>query len=675
MPFSIPLHQAGKFFRPPLPDDHLPRQALADLLLQAADRRLLMLCAPAGFGKSTLAIDYCEQVSQHRQPLWLSLDARDADAGHFLSSLITLLRHRHPGLGEATLRLLQQPTGQPLDAEQHLRVLLDELQAHEQGQLPLLLVLDDYHLVQGPRIDRLCASLLEGLPADAQLLLTSRQPPDWHLARWRLGRQLLELKQADLRLSDDEAQRFLGMLGVAVAARGTSDWLAPLLQRSEGWIAGLRLLGIAAAGAAPAELCRLAGLGNWAGDYLLEEVLEQQPEPVRDFIRQVGVLERFCAELADALREADDSAAIIQHLLRHQAFLVPLDDQGCWYRFHHLFSDMLRRQGEGQGRERRSIHLRASHWLAARGQIAPALEQALLAESAEQIAGLIRQFPLDQLLAEQHVATLLRWKAELPDVLHSGSEHLLLINAWTLALAGQLEDAVSLLARTAQFLPQPDAQSGQRLLGRVLTLQAWLARSAGNLGQAIEQADQALVCLPAAEVGSQLQALLVLADSHFCRQQHELARESVRAALELARRSDNLLFEAQAELMRARLLQARGESGRARQLIGACLRQLEMLDAPGGLAIRARLRIYQGYLLGQLGEQDEALQLLQQGIDEARECRDVHVVMGYCARGTACAKPWRPVRCLRYPGRGGTPDAPVGHSAGDLSGLDHHAEK
>jgi LuxR family transcriptional regulator, maltose regulon positive regulatory protein len=628
----------GKTFRPPLPVDHLPRPDLLKLLQQASARRLVLLCAPAGFGKSTLATEYCELLPSPWQTVWVGLDARDAQAGRLLRTLICAFRGLYPQLGETELELLRHHSPeQPLAVEALLGSVLDAMEAQHPVDRPVLLVLDDYHLVQGPQCDRLCAVLLDRLPSCFQLLITSRQRPEWHLARLRLSNQLLELDERHLRLDDAEARLFLQRAGLE---RPDPQWLSLLLQRNEGWIAGLRLLAVTAeqnsSGGAPAALPASSHL---IGEYLLEEVLSTQPPAVRAFLSDVGWLERFTAELCDQVREAADSRTIIDHLLAHRVFLVPLDEEGRWYRFHHLFSDVMRQAGGEQDLRRRlGIHERACRWFAGQGLITEAVEHALAAERPELAADLVQALPLEQLLSEQPISTMLRWKAELPVVLQTSSARLIIAHAWTLALACQLEDAEAVLGRLVHFLPQPDSHRQRRLLGQALSLRAYLARAAGRLDDARQQAHQALACLDDKDLGSRFMAMLTLADAEFCSGRLEPARQWARTAMEVAQRSGNDYFEAQATLMRARLMQSRGQVRRAFETVRHSCQQLDQ-QAHGdrGLTIRARLRAYQGYL-GLLLGLPEALELLQSGLEQSRRCRDVHVLLSYCTQAAQLAR-------------------------------------
>lgn len=615
----------GKMFRPPLPVDHLPRPELVRLIQDAAHCRLILLCAPAGFGKSTLAAEVAEQLPAPWLSIWVALERRDANAVQLLRTLVQGLRTLFPQAGSGELALLAQlHEDQPLAMEPLITSLMADLGQRYPLKQPVLLILDDYHLVRSPANDRLCALLFDNLPPCFQVLITSRARPQWSFARMRVANQLMELDEQQLRLEPLQARTFLQHAGVDAT---DSQWLRQRIERNEGWFAGLRMLALTARKGAQAPLSE----EQLVEEYLLEEVIGAQPAHVQAFIADIVWLDHFSAALCDQVRGRQDSQSVIDWLLQHQVFLVPLDRQGTWYRFHHLFCDVLRQRSAGQDlASRRRLHLHACDWFREHGRIADAVEQALAAERPDEAAALAQHLPLDQLLAEQHVSTLLRWKAVLPRVLQGSSARLVLVHGWTLALACQLEDARVMLARLQYFLPQPDGERQRILMGQALALQSHIARAAGDLQQALLCAHQSLQCLPSEETGSRLMAMLILADIALCRRDMDEARRWARTALDLAQRADSPLFEAQVVLLRARILQARGEIGRASRLLEQQLLRLQAMDFPQGLAIRARLTILHGYLRGQLGEQAFACQRVREGIDEARRCRDIHVLPGYC---------------------------------------------
>jgi len=620
----------GRFYRPPLPDGHVLRPRLCERLSAGLGGRLLLVSAPAGFGKSSLAVEFCQSLPAHWQSLWLGLSPRDSDPGRFLERLLEGLQDYYPQLGRQSLGLLKmRQRHQPFAFEEWLDGLLDELAVHLSTATPLLLVLDDYHLAQGPVLDRCLQFFLNHLPDGLLVMVTSRQRPDWHLARLRLSRQLLELHEQDLRLTHDEALSLLDRHSSSL--RGEA--LENLIQRSEGWVAGLRfwLLAASEAGTQGALPQALHGGEGLIRDYLLEEVIDCLPADVQAFLYDTAPQERFCSELCDAVRDAHDSAEILRFLAAHQVFLVPLDEHGHWYRYHHLFSDLLRSRPAAQSMvPAASLHLRACRWFNAQGLLDEAVEQALRAGHLDVAANLVQNLSEEQLLAEQNVGMLLRWKMDLPDSLLISTPRLIVLYSWALGLACQLDAAEELASHLSRFLPAPSATAQKSMLAQWLALSGIIARGRGHRELTLRYCTQALESLPSKRYGQRLMCLstlsnLAIADGDLWR-----ARGLNRDSLELAQRVGNPLFEALAHYDRARVLQARGEILRSLDEVRQGLRRLQGLSPQRLYAVRARLTLYEGFLLA-LRLQPQAARLrLQTGLSEARACRDISVLIGHC---------------------------------------------
>jgi len=620
----------GRFFRPPLPAGYVSRLRLCEQLAAGLSGRLLLISAPAGFGKSSLAIEFCERFPAHWQSLWLGMSRRDSDPGRFLERLLAGLRQSMPGLGEEALGLLKmRQRHQPFAFEEWLDGLLDELLLRLDPAAPLLLVVDDYHLAQGAVLDRCLQFLLNHLPVGLVLLVTSRQWPDWHLARLRLSRQLLELHEQDLRLTVPEISALLSSQGAELQGEA----LDTLVQRSEGWVAGLRLWLLSAAQTGEFDPLRhsLHGAEGLVREYLLEEVIERQSASVQAFLYETACLERFSIELCDAVRDSHDSATILQHLQANQVFLVPLDEQGQWFRYHHLFSDLLRaRPASAASVPQTSLHLRACRWFRAQGLLDEAVEQALRAGQPDVAASLVQNLSEEQLLAEQNVAMLLRWKIDLPDSLLVSTPRLIVLYGWALTLACQLDAAEELAAALSRFLPAPSASEQHALLAQWLALSGVIARGRGQRVRAELYCAEALAALPPERYGQRLMCLSTLANLAIVRGDLWCARGLNREALELAQRVDNPLFEALAHYDRARVLQARGEVLRALDEVCQGQAQLRTLAPQRVYAVRARLTLYEGHLLTLRMQPQQARVSLSAGLDEARACRDISLLIGYC---------------------------------------------
>jgi LuxR family transcriptional regulator, maltose regulon positive regulatory protein len=620
----------GRFYRPPLPDGYVLRPRLCERLSEGLGGRLLLVSAPAGFGKSSLAVEFCQSLPAHWQSLWLGLSPRDNDPGRFLERLLDGLQQYFPQLGAQSLGLLKmRQRHQPFAFEEWLDGLLDELTVHLSTRAPLLLVLDDYHLAQGPVLDRCLQFFLNHLPDGLLVMVTSRQRPDWHLARLRLSRHLLELHEQDLRLTNDESLTLLDRHSSSLRGEALDN----LIRRSEGWVAGLRFWLLAASeagndGALPQGLHGGEGLIR---DYLLEEVIDCLPAEVQSFLYDTAPQERFCNELCDAVREAHDSAEILRYLQSHQVFLVPLDEQGHWFRYHHLFSDLLRtRRAASAVLPIASLHLRACRWFNAQGLIDEAVEQALRAGHLDVAANLVQNLSEEQLLAEQNVGMLLRWKMDLPDSLLISTPRLIVLYSWALGLACQLDAAEELSSHLSRFLPAPSATAQKSMLAQWLALSGIIARGRGNRELTQLYCTEALESLPQKRYGQRLMCLSTLSNLAIVDADLWRARGLNRDSLELAQRVGNPLFEALAHYDRARVLQARGEILRSLDEVRQGLQRLQGLAPQRLYAVRARLALYEGYLLVMRCQPEAGIARLRAGLSEARACRDISVLIGHC---------------------------------------------
>ena len=619
----------GRFFRPPLPDGYVARTRLCARLTAGLSGRLLLVSAPAGFGKSSLAVEFCQNLPPQWQSVWLGISARDSDPGRFLERLLAALQQFFPQLGAQASGLLKMRQGhQPFAFEEWLDGLLDELAVHLMLSKPLLLVLDDYHLAQGSVLDRCLQFFLNHLPAGLIIMVTSRQRPDWHLARLKLSGQLLELSEQDLRLTPEQSLTLLAQHNRSLGA----DALQNLIARSEGWVAGLRFWLLAASeSSAECELPQaLHGGEGLIRDYLLEEVIECLPADVQAFLYDTACLERFCSQLCNTVRDTHDSEQMLAYLQAHQVFLVPLDEHGRWFRYHHLFSDLLRAKAQ-PGPQQNRLHLNACRWFSDQGLLDEAVEQALRAGHLDVAANLVQNLSEEQLLAEQNVGMLLRWKMDLPDSLLTSTPRLIVLYAWALALACQLDAAEELASHLSRFLPAPSATAQMSMLAQWMALSGIIARGRADSHKTQLYCSEALLSLPRKRYGQRLLCLSTLANLAISEGDMWRARALNREALELAQRVANPLFEALAHYDRARALQARGEVLRALDEVRQGLQRLKGLSSQRLYAVRARLTLYEGYLLTlRMQCQAGRVQLLA-GLAEARACRDISVLIGHCA--------------------------------------------
>ena len=363
----------------------VPRPGLVDLLAKGLEGPLTLVCAPAGFGKTTLLAEWSESDYARNTPMaWLSLDRGDNDVATFWEYFIGALQTLQAEIGETALSLLQST--EPSSTESALLGLINELAEISND---FVVVLDDYHVIDAPGIHDAMEFVLDHLPPRMHLVMLSRADPRLPLPRLRVGRRLSEIRAADLRFTQDDAASFLnGMMSLDLS----SDDVAALHTRTEGWAAGLQLAGLSLEGRSDKHefISAFSGSHHYLVDYLLDEVLSRQPKEVYDFLCQSSVLERFSAPLCAAVMGTPDSQRILEHVERANLFLVPLDDDRLWYRYHHLFADVLTRrlQDENPGLID-SLHRQASSWFEKEGLIDEAIQYAVAAQDDERAANLM----------------------------------------------------------------------------------------------------------------------------------------------------------------------------------------------------------------------------------------------------------------------------------------------
>lgn len=403
---STPLLATKLYIPPPRPNAIL-RPRLIERLNAGLHRKLTLIAAPAGFGKTTLVSAWVAECA--RPVAWLSLDAEDSDLSRFLAYMVAAVQTIAPNVGSGLLHALQSP--QPPPTESILTALLNDITALAE---PAALVLDDYHVIESQAVDQALIFLLDHLPPRLHLAIVTREDPPLPLARLRVRDQLTELRAADLRFTSAEAAAFLKeVMDLELSAEDVDA----LERRTEGWIAGLQLAALSLRGRADrAQFVRaFAGDHRYIVDYLIEEVLRRQPEQVRNFLLQTAILDRLHGPLCAAVTGQGDSRERLEALHRGNFFVVPLDDTRDWYRYHHLFADVLAAQLRAEQPDRVStLHRRASAWYEQHGSPADAIRHALAAEDFSRAADLVEQAAPVMLRTRQE-ATLLGWLKAIPD--------------------------------------------------------------------------------------------------------------------------------------------------------------------------------------------------------------------------------------------------------------------
>jgi len=509
-----------KLYAPPLRPNAVPRPSLIERLDEGLQSRLILVSAPAGFGKTTIVSEWvagCNRLEPEVRPAWLSLDEGDSDSALFLAYLVAALRTVAADVGQGVLGMLQSP--QPPPTETMLTVLLNEITTLPHG---LVLVLDDYHLVDSEPVDEALAFLLEHLPPQMHLVIATREDPRLPLARWRARGQLTELRAADLRFTPSEAAEFLNrVMSLALSAEDVSA----LETRTEGWIAGLQLAALSIQGRPDAAgfIQTFTGSHRFVLDYLVEEVLQRQPQRVRIFLLQTAILDKLCGALCDAVTGQKHGKGALERLERDNLFVVPLDDERQWYRYHHLFADVLQAHLlEEQPDQLPALHRRASEWYEENGSRPDAVRHALCAKDFEWAADLIeREGPL--VVTSSQTAIWLNWAESLPDELIRARPVLSVWHAYALLGRGEIEAAEARLTDAERWLEpgssQPtvvvDQEQFRSLLATIAVARAYRAHSLGDVPGTVKHAQRVLDLLPEGDHPRRQQAIALIGMTHW----------------------------------------------------------------------------------------------------------------------------------------------------------------
>lgn len=582
------------------------RARLIERLNEGLDRKLTLISASAGFGKTTLVSEWV--ASCERPVAWLSLDKGDDDAARFLVHLIAAVQTIAENIGEGVIGALNSP--QPSSTESILTILLNEISA-----LPykFVLVLDDYHVIGVKQIDDALIYLLEHLPPQIHLVIATRENPQLPLGRLRARGYLTELRASDLRFTPGEAATFLNqVMGLVLSA----DEINALETRTEGWIAGLQLAALSMQGREdiPAFIREFAGDNRYIVDYLVEEVLQRQPDHVRSFLLHTSILDRLHGPLCDAVTGQEDGNVRLDALERGNFFVVPLDDKRQWYRYHHLFAEVLSAHlREDQPDQVATLHRRASTWYEQHGSAADAIRHALASEDFVRAADLI-EMVCPAMRSSRQEAAVLSWLKALPDELVRCRPVLSAGYAWALLACGEFEASLNRLQDAERWLGSTedmrertetplaemvvvDEEEFRRLPGSISLYRAAYAQALGDVSASMKYARRVLDLVPE--------------DEH-------LLRGSAAALLGLA-------FWTSGDLEAAHRSFTDGMA--IVQLAGG------ISDAIGGAIAPADIRITQGRLRQAMRTYERGLQLAtEQGEPALRGTADMYVGMSQLYR-------------------------------------------
>jgi len=633
-----------KLFRPALRPSRIDRNHLVERLNQSLNpgpgsfaARLALVSAPAGFGKTTLVSAWLDQLSGV-DIAWLSLDENDNGPVRFLTYLVAALQTVVPELGEAAGQALAAP--QPPAAEAVLTLVLNEASQHER---PVVIILDDYDAIITPAVHQAVAFFLEHLPPALLLVLTTRSDPPLPLSRLRARGQVVEVRSADLRFSHEEVAAFLNqVMGLEL----TPEALAALEQRTEGWAAGLQLAALSMQGHSDQAdfIAAFTGSHRFILDYLTDEVLEQRPKGTRQFLLQTAILDRLCGPLCDAVTGGSDGQAVLERLEQANLFLIPLDQERHWYRYHHLFAEVLlnrlRQETAGPapgmaapdlaGPE--TLHRRASAWFEGQGLMDEAIRHALAAPDLALAADLVEQ-NIRPLFHRSELLRLRGWLAQLPLELVLSRPRLLLGHCWTLAFTGQNQAARQLLAGPEAQDVLDEATLPAARQGELALLRAMIARALFDGDHGLADAQRALALLPEDQGGLRAGAIHLVGVAQFRRGETVAASRTMAEAVAVGEAEDGpyMALDALQDLASIQIRQ-----GHLEQIKQTCRRAMGLAGRHGGrmLPVAGMAYIDYGGVLYEQNDLDGAEEALDHGLNLLRGSTEHYLVAeGYTLLG------------------------------------------
>ncbi len=586
---------ATKLYAPKPRSGLVPRPGLTGRLLRGTESRLTLISAPAGFGKSTLLAEWMAAPAVGSVVAWLSLDPGDDHPVAFWTQVIAALRTVKPDIGARSLSLLESPD-RPIDAV--LAPLLNELDAQSGN---IVLVLDDYHTIGSPDVQAGMTFMLEHLPAHVRLVIASRTDPALPLARLRARGELIEIRASDLRFTPDEADAYLnGVLGLGLSA----DDVAVLEGRTEGWVAALQLAGLSMQGREDVAtfIAGFAGDDRYIFDYLLEEVLQREPEQVRTFLLQTSILARMSGPLCDAVTGQEGGQATLEALDRRNLFLTPLDDRRRWYRYHQLFADVLQaRLVDEKPWLVAELHRRATEWYARAGEHGEAIRHAFAGNDISRAADLI-ELAIPATRQARADVTSRRWIDALPIELIRARPVLSDSFAGSRLVRGEVEGVEAALrdaddwvaasrAGTADAMVVVDDQAFRDLPASIAIHRAGLARLLGDVDGTMAHARAALELVGEDDLVGRAAAAALLGLASWSRGDLEAASRWYEEAIAHLEKAGFLSDAIGCSIALADLRRAQG---RLSEAMGILQRGLALATRPGEPVLRGAADMHVG---------------------------------------------------------------------------------
>ncbi|MEM7112127.1 MAG: LuxR C-terminal-related transcriptional regulator [Chloroflexota bacterium] len=596
----------------------VPRPQLIERLNEGQTGKLTLVSAPAGYGKTTLI---CEWIAESKRPFaWLSLDSNDRDPERFFAYLIAAIQTIQDDFGQELLDFLE--TAQPSSVEQVATRLINECSTISE---PIVLVLDDYHVLDSKPVDDILVFLLIHLPAHIHLVITTREDPSFSLSRMRVRGELTELRIADLRFSEEEATQFLNQ---GMDLNLTTSEIGQLELRTEGWAAGLQMAALSMRGRSDTKAFVEAFTGShrFVLDYLAEEVLDAQTEQVRLFLLKTAILKRLSAPLCDAVTGQQHSREMLKQLEHSNMLIIPLDDQRQWYRYHHLFADVLQAHARLELSDQfPDLHIRASHWYERQGLWSEAIDHALSSKNLERTADLVerawpiipkgikpsgwlswaKEIPLQDVRRRPVLSAAYGWVSLDMGDLQAAEMHLRNVEGW-LATPSEAQAAQMIVANEAQF---------PTLSATTACARAYLAQANGDPLGVIHHAQRALDLLAAHEHYWRGTAALMLGMAQWSDGNLAAAIESITASLVSQRKANNLYFQIFGAVILAEIQGARGNLREALAHYEEALVLAQSNSRQNSQVGQVTINLYAGLgdLYREWGDLETAVQYLSKG--------------------------------------------------------------
>jgi len=627
-----------KIYIPAPPQTLVQRARLVQRLNEGMKCKLILISAPAGFGKTTLLSDW---IQQSKMPVaWFSVDKGDNEPVHFLNYIIAGLQTVESNIGQSTRNLMKSLQLLPIQS-----ILINFINDVISIPKDFALVLDDYHLVDSKSIHHLITFLLDHLPPQMHLIIATRSDPTLPLSRYRSQNQLTEIRAADLIFTTAETSLFLNeklSLGLS------NDDIALLESQTEGWIAGLQLAALSMQGRKDKSnfIKVFTGVDRYIGDYLVEEVLSRQPERNKNFLLQTSILDRLSGPLCDAVTKQIDSQSMLNALEKANLFIFPLDNERQWFRYHHLFADLLQqRLRQTQSNLVLELHRRAYNWYLQEGLKYEAVDHLIAAQDFNQATQLIKEIAeIDWDRGRE--SKLFEWFKMLPEEKICSSPQLCIFHARELLESGYLEKAEKRLqeaegmleSATEEATEESNRESAQRpdfhkykyeLQGRIAVIRAWMASYRGDISEIIQYSRQALKSLPEEDLMWRSVAATSLGFAHGWSGDGDLikAHQAFLEAKDISEAAGNIYMNLLAshslyviEMMQGKLKENKEKFQNLIQLAEEC--------GMSRIGIAGSNYSIMGYLHCEKGEFEEGIRYIEKGIQIAEMGHDTITLVG-----------------------------------------------